>query len=123
VLGPKWLDTITRRDTSREVSVRRAPTDTPTEQALAVRLVALESALAASNAELTEMRKERDFLRAAYDALKRELELLKRRIFIATAERVDNEQLKLEFKDKLELLNKMACLLYTSDAVDDRMFV
>lgn len=108
MLGLKGLDTIMRRGTPREVSVQRASTDTTTEQAAAGRLAALELALAASKAELAKMRKERDFLRAAYDALKRELELLKRRIFIATAERVDNEQLKLEFKEKLELLNKMA---------------
>lgn len=74
---------------------------TVSEQGLAARVAELESALA-------KARKERDFLRAAYDALKQELELLKRRIFIATAERVDSEQLKLEFQDKLALLNKMA---------------
>jgi DNA repair exonuclease SbcCD ATPase subunit len=85
---------------------------------MVARLAALESALATRDAELArrdaelaKARKERDFLRAAYDALKQELELLKRRMFIATAERVDSEQLKLEFQDKLALLNKMACTL------------
>lgn len=82
--------------------------DLTNEQALSARLAALESALAARDAELATTRKERDFLRSAYDALKLEVELLKRRIFIATAERVDNQQLQLEFKEKLALLNKMA---------------
>lgn len=75
--------------------------ETSSEQALAARVAELESALAKAH-------KERDFLRAAYDSLKQEVQLLKRRIFIATAERVDSEQLKLEFQDKLALLNKMA---------------
>jgi transposase len=68
----------------------------------------LEAELVRRDAELAKLRKERDFIRAAYDALKRELELLKRRIFIATAERIDAEQLKLEFQDKLALLDKLA---------------
>jgi transposase len=83
-------------------------TEAAGEHDLAARVAALESALASRDAELAKVHKERDFLRAAYDALKRELELLKRRIFIATAERVDSEQLKLEFQDKLALLNAMA---------------
>ena len=81
---------------------------TPSEPERARSVAELELMLAQRNAEVETLRKERDFLRAAYDALKRELELLKRRIFIATAERVDAEQLKLEFQDKLALLNKLA---------------
>jgi chromosome segregation ATPase len=82
---------------------------------------ATEARIAALEAELEKTRKERDFLRAAYEALKRELELLKRRIFIAKAERVDHEQLKLEFQDKLALLNQLADTLEEPkpDAQDD----
>lgn len=83
-------------------------TEEMSEHALTARLAVLESALAVRDAELAKARKERDFLRAAYDALKQELELLKRRIFVATAERVDAQQLKLEFQDKLARLNQMA---------------
>lgn len=68
----------------------------------------LRAALENRNVELANACKERDFLRAAYDALKQELELLKRRIFVATAERVDTSQLKLEFQDKLDILNSLA---------------
>lgn len=106
----KWLDTIARRDTSGDVGTSGS-TETVSEQSLAARVAELESALA-------KARKERDFLRAAYDALKQEMELLKRRIFIATAERVDSEQLKLEFQDKLALLNAMAGTLGESPATD-----
>jgi transposase len=107
----KSLDTIGSRDTSSRVS-EPVSQEVTIESAVAARVAELESelesALAKREAELADARKERDFLRAAYDALKQELELLKRRIFVATAERVDNEQLKLEFQDKLALLNKMA---------------
>ncbi len=68
----------------------------------------LRRRMAELEAELSKVRSERDVLRAAYDALKQEVELLRRRIFIATAERVDTHQLKLEFSEKLALLNKMA---------------
>jgi transposase len=112
------LDTIAGRDRSSDVGVssgREAAVEqglaarvAELESALASRVAELESALALRDAELAKAHKERDFLRAAYDALKRELELLKRRIFIATAERVDNAQLKLEFQEKLALLNQMA---------------
>lgn len=77
-------------------------------QALEAALASRDAELASRDAELAKARKERDFLRSAYEALKQELELLKRRIFVATAERVDNQQLKLEFHQKLALLNQMA---------------
>lgn len=44
---------------------------------------------------------ERDRLREAYDALTREVELARRRLIIAKAERVDTTQLELEFAGKL----------------------
>ncbi len=113
----KKLDIRSRRDTSAVMisgcdAAATATTGEPERlESLAELKAALrdrKSELAQRDVELVKVRKERDFLRAAYDALKQELELLKRRIFIATAERVDAAQLKLEFQDKLALLNTLA---------------
>ena len=62
--------------------------------------------------------KERDALRAAYERLRQELELWKRRLFVAKAERVDTTQLELEFADKLRRLDELADTL--GIARDDR---
>jgi transposase len=78
-----------------------APTSTTGEAVLASRVAELEAALAA-------MTKERDALRASHARLREELELLKRRIFIAKAERVDTAQLEMEFADKLRQLDALA---------------
>lgn len=69
-------------------------------------LLAAERAVAAKR--IAELEKERDHLRAAYARLRQELELLKRRIFIAKAERVDTRQLELEFAHKLRELETLA---------------
>lgn len=72
----------------------------------------LLSALQAERAAWTErvqaLEQERDHLRAAHERLRQELELWKRRIFIAKAERVDTEQLELEFAEKLRQLDVLA---------------
>lgn len=58
---------------------------------------------------IAELEQERDNLRASHERLRQELELWKRRLFIAKAERADNEeQLKLEFADKLRQLDALA---------------
>ena len=59
----------------------------------------LKKALATKESELTKMTAERDKLRRAYEQLKEQLELLRRRIFQAKAERVDVTQLKIEFAE------------------------
>jgi transposase len=74
----------------------------------AARIATLESELAGARTRLIEVARERDDLRAAYDRLWLEVELMRRRIFIAKAERVDTSQLELEFKDKLLALDKLA---------------
>ncbi len=51
---------------------------------------------------------ERDRLREAYDALTREVELARRRLLIAKAERVDTTQLELEFASKLADLDALS---------------
>ncbi len=83
-------------------------TSTTTQPDLAARVAALESALVDRDAQIAELVRERDELRAAYDRLWVDVELMRRRIFIAKAERADTTQLELEFKDKLALLDKLA---------------
>lgn len=51
---------------------------------------------------------ERDRLREAYDALSREVELARRRLVVAKAERVDTAQLALEFATTLAKLDELS---------------
>ena len=85
--------------------------DSTRVEALTAALVALagiKTELDASRALVERLRVERDNLRSAYDMLKLELELLKKRIFVAKAERVDTTQLELEFAQKLAELDRLA---------------
>ena len=54
------------------------------------------------------LRQERDNLRRAWDQLKAHHELLKRRVFVAKAERIDTAQLEMEFAETAAKLAKMA---------------
>jgi transposase len=65
------------------------------------RVAYLEAALAAMTAE-------RDKLRRAYEQVKEQLELLRRRIFGAKAERVDSTQLEMEFRQAQAKLDALA---------------
>jgi transposase len=70
---------------------------------------ALLAARDAATQRIAELEQERDTLRASHERLRQELELWKRRIFIAKAERADNvEQMQLEFADKLRQLDALA---------------
>jgi len=78
------------------------------------RIAALEAALASERAALAASQQlvsklivERDHLRAAHERLRLELEMLRRRIFVAKAERVDTAQLELEFAQKLAELDRL----------------
>lgn len=78
------------------------------DPALAARLAELEAlvaaqrdALEAERALRTKVEAERDRLREAYEALTREVELARRRLVVAKAERIDTTQLELEFAAKL----------------------
>ncbi|HZF49891.1 MAG TPA: IS66 family transposase [Polyangiaceae bacterium] len=71
------------------------------------RIAALEAALAEERARVAKLTAERDLLLAAHERLRLELEMLRRRIFVAKAERVDTTQLELEFKSKLAELDKL----------------
>lgn len=87
----------------------------PQQETLEVRNAALEAALRAERARAAELETraaaltaERDRLRKAYRELQLELELLRRRIFVAKAERVDSSQLELEFAAKLAELEALS---------------
>lgn len=67
------------------------------EQELEALVRRMQSELAAKSSQLTAVISERDNLRRAYRQLMEQFELLRRRIFIAKAERVDSTQLELEF--------------------------
>jgi transposase len=72
-------------------------------------LLAGERAARAADAEkLAAVIKERDQLRASHERLRLELEMLKRRIFVAKAERVDTARLEMEFAEKLRQLDALA---------------
>jgi len=69
----------------------------------------MQSELAATSEMLAGVVSERDNVRRAYRQLMEQFELLRRRIFVAKAERVDASQLELEFektKQKLDALAK-----------------
>lgn len=75
--------------------------------------------LTATNQKLASVTSERDNLRRAYRQLMEQFELLRRRIFIAKAERIDVTQLELEFektKQKLEQLAQKLDAEATADA-------
>ncbi len=78
-------------------------------QELEALVARMQSELAATSGKLAGVLSERDNLRRAYRQLMEQFELLRRRIFIAKAERVDATQLELEFektKQKLDALAK-----------------
>jgi transposase len=71
-------------------------------------LAAERAALAAERAAAAAVLAERDRLRDAYRALLLELELMRRRMFVAKAERIDTAQLELEFAEKLKVLDQLS---------------
>ena len=85
--------------------LQSAPLD---REHLALRVAQLEATLATTQAKLTEVTAERDKLRRAYEQLKEQLELLRRRIFVAKAERIDTAQLEIEFAQTQAKLDALA---------------
>jgi len=59
-------------------------------------------------AALAQITAERDKLRRAYEQLQQQLELLRRRLFVAKAERVDATQLEIEFAETRAKLDALA---------------
>jgi transposase len=77
-------------------------------QQLVARVADLEASLATTRTTLAQVTAERDKLRRAYEQLKEQLELLRRRIFVAKAERIDTAQLELEFAETRAKLDALA---------------
>lgn len=69
---------------------------------------ALQRRVEELEAKLAKVSAERDALRRAYEKLQEQLALLKRRIFVAKAERIDAGQLELEFAETKAALEKLA---------------
>ena len=80
-----------------------------------------EAKLAAQEAELAKAASRYEALREAYYALELELKLLKRRLFIAKAERADTAQLQLEFEELTKKLDELAGMMKggEDDSSDD----
>jgi hypothetical protein len=97
--------------------VRETPTprDPQLDDAL-VRIAHLEATLASARATVTRLTAERDKLRRAYEQVKEQLELLRRRLFVAKAERVDTTQLQMEFSATQAKLDALAAQLEDSVA-------
>jgi hypothetical protein len=70
-------------------------------------VAAQAAALAAERQRIAELTRGRDLLRASHERLRYELELLRRPIFVAKAERVDTAQLEMEFAEKLAALDRL----------------
>jgi transposase len=83
------------------------------------RLTSTNDKLAATSEQLAGVIGERDHLRRAYRQLMEQFELLRRRIFLAKAERVDATQLELEFEQTKRKLDALAQELGDKDAADD----
>ena len=75
------------------------------------RVAELEAALAKTSAKLAQMTSERDRLRRAYDRVLEEMELMRRRLFVAKAERIDVRQLEIEFAQKKAELEALGAAL------------
>jgi transposase len=89
--------------------------------ATANQLTATTEQLTAVSSQLADALSERDQLRRAYQQLFERIELLRRRIFVAKAERINPQQLELEFeatKKKLEALSAELEALDAKDGVD-----
>jgi len=71
-------------------------------------LAATTEKLSAATSKIASITSERDNLRRAYRQLMEQFDLLRRRIFIAKAERVDSTQLELEFEQTKEKLDALA---------------
>jgi transposase len=71
-------------------------------------LTASNEQLASTQQKLAGVVSERDNLRRAYRQLMEQFELLRRRIFVAKAERVDSTQLELEFELTKKKLDELA---------------
>jgi transposase len=92
--------------------MERETASTPTQSATET----LE--LEAARAKIAELEGENARLWRSYELLKEELALIKRRMFIAKAERVDTTQLQLEFAELVKKLNALSGEQSAADSAD-----
>ena len=71
------------------------------------RVVELEAQLATERELRAQLERKHDLLLGAYQALEQQLELIRRRLFVAKAERIDTTQLELEFAATLAALDAL----------------
>ena len=81
------------------------------EAELRDRVARLESDLAAARAHSANLIAERVLLREAYRQLELQVQLQRRRLFVAKAERIDTQQLEIECAATLAKLNEIAATL------------
>lgn len=79
----------------------------------------MQSELVTTSEKLAGVTSERDNLRRAYRQLMEQFELLRRRIFLAKAERIDATQLELEFAKTKEKLDALAQQLASDGEASD----
>ena len=82
-------------------------------------LAARDAELAAREATIADLATERNRLRRAYEQVLQELLLLKRRLFVAKAERVDTAQLELELEELSKKLDALAGDVSDKDEEDE----
>jgi transposase len=87
-------------------------------QELEALVIHMRRQLAVTSDQLAGVISERDNLRRAYRQLMEQFELLRRRIFIAKAERVDATQLEIEFEKTKQKLDELAAKLGHDEATD-----
>jgi transposase len=107
IAGSRQID----RDSLREESVISEAKPVDSEAELRNRVARLEADLAASHVRSAELTAERDLLREAYRQLELQVQLQRRRLFVAKAERIDTKQLEIEFAATLAKLNELAAQL------------
>jgi transposase len=100
---------------ARDTMAETTTTDSARIAALEAALAAERAAHAATGDKLAQVTRERDRLLASYERIRLELEMLKRRIFVAKAERIDTTQLEMEFAEKLRQLDALAGTLSKTD--------
>ena len=85
---------------------------------LGMTLSTTEAKLDTTKAALAKVTQERNALRHVYQLLLEQHELLRRRSYMASAERIDVTQLELEFKKSAEALSEVGSALADADAAD-----
>lgn len=91
------------------------------EYVLDARVAELEARLVVERAARLSAEEKCRLLQASHERLRLELELLKRRLFVAKAERVDTTQLEIEFADKLRQLDALGGVPPEDAASDDEL--